>query len=122
MTIPKDEPGEALPDLEFIRIKDSGGSRSGIDRRQTPSEYDSPESRSGRDRRRGFDRRAGIDRRRTPSEYDSPESRSGRDRRRGFDRRAGIDRRRTNDRRLSGSFWEGETIERREVFRKKQGE
>jgi hypothetical protein len=92
MTIPKDGPGEALPDLEFIRIKDSGGSRSGIDRRQTPSEYDSPENRSGRDRRRGFDRRAGID------------------------------RRRTNDRRLSGSFWEGEIIERRELFRKKQGE
>jgi hypothetical protein len=92
MTIPKDGPGETLTDLEFIRIKDSGGSRSGIDRRQTPSEYDSPESRSGRDRRRGFDRRAGID------------------------------RRRTNDRRLSGSFWEGEIIERRELFRKKQGE
>jgi hypothetical protein len=92
MTIPKDEPGEVLPDLEFIRIKDSGGSRSGIDRRQTPGENDSPENRSGRDRRRGFDRRAGID------------------------------RRRTNDRRLSGSFWEGEIIERRELFRKKQGE
>ena len=92
MTTPKDGPEEALPDLEFIRIKDSGGSRSGIDRRQTPSEYDSSERRPGQDRRRDFDRRAGID------------------------------RRRTNDRRLSGNFWDGEMIERRESFRKKQGE
>lgn len=91
MTIPKDGPEEALPDLEPIRIKDSGGSRSGIDRRQIPGEFDSSEHRSGRDRRRGFDRRARID------------------------------RRRTNDRRLSGSFWYGEIIERRESFRKKQG-
>jgi len=92
MTIPKDGPEADLPDLEFIRIKDSGGTRSGIERRQSPGEYDSSERRSGRDRRRGFDRRADID------------------------------RRRTNDRRLSGSFWDGEVIERRELFRKKQGE
>ena len=92
MTISKDGPEVALPDPEFGRIKDSGGSRSGIDRRQIPSEYDSSERRLGRDRRRGFDRRADID------------------------------RRRTNDRRLSGSFWDGEIIERRESFRKKQGE
>jgi hypothetical protein len=87
MTISKDGPEAALPDVEFIRVKDSGGSRSGIDRRQTPSENDDSERRSGRDRRRGFDRRADID------------------------------RRRTNDRRLSGSFWDGEIIERRELFR-----
>jgi hypothetical protein len=91
MTIPKDGPAAALPDLAFTQIKDSGGSRSGIDRRQTPSKYDSSERRSGRDRRRGFDRRADID------------------------------RRRTNDRRLSGNFWDGAIIERRESFRKKQG-
>ena len=92
MTIPKDDPEAGLPGLEFTRIKDSGGSRSGIDRRQTPSDYNSSERRSGRDRRRGFDRRACID------------------------------RRRTDDRRLSGNFWDGEIIERRESFRKKHGE
>jgi hypothetical protein len=92
MTIPKDDPEADKPGLEFTRIKDSGGSRSGIERRQTPSEYNSSERRSGRDRRRGFDRRASID------------------------------RRRTDDRRLSGNFWDGEIIERRELFRKKHGE
>ena len=92
MTIPKDESEKAQPELEFIRIKDNGGTRCGIDRRQTPGENDSSERRSGRDRREGFDRRAGID------------------------------RRRTNDRRLSHNFWEGEIIERRESLRKKQGE
>ena len=44
MTIPKDGPEAALPDLEFIRIKDSGGSRSGIDRRQTPGETTAPKA------------------------------------------------------------------------------
>ena len=92
MTTPKDGPEAAQPELEFIRIKDNGGARSGIDRRQTPSEDDSSERRSGQDRREGFDRRAGID------------------------------RRRTNDRRLSGNFWDGEIIERRESLRKKQGD
>jgi hypothetical protein len=87
MTISKDEPEAALPDPEFGRIKDSGGSRCGSDRRQTLGEDESSERRFGRDRRRGFDRRADID------------------------------RRRTNDRRLSGSFWDGEIIERREIFR-----
>jgi hypothetical protein len=92
MTIPKDGPEATPPDLEFSRIKDNGGTRSGSDRRQAPGEYDSSERRSGRDRRRGFDRRACTD------------------------------RRRTNDRRLSSNFWDGEIIERRESFRKKQGE
>jgi len=92
MTTPKDKPEATQPELEFIRIRDNGGARSGIDRRQTPGESDSSERRSGRDRREDFDRRAGID------------------------------RRRTNDRRLSHSFWEGEIIERRESLRKKQGE
>jgi len=92
MTIPKDGPETAVPDLEIIRIKDKGGSRSGIDRRQIPGESNGSERRSGRDRRRGFDRRASID------------------------------RRRTNDRRIDGNFWDGEIIERRESFRKKQGE
>jgi hypothetical protein len=92
MTIPKDGPEAVLPNLEFSRIKDKGGARSGIERRQTPGEYESSERRSGRDRRRGFDRRAGID------------------------------RRRTDDRRLSDNFWDGGIIERRESFRKKHGE
>jgi hypothetical protein len=92
MTTPKDGLEAAQPDPEFIRIKDNGGTRSGIDRRQAPRESDNSERRSGRDRREGFDRRAGID------------------------------RRRANDRRLGHNFWEGEIIERRESLRKKQGE
>ena len=92
MTTPKDGAEAVQPELEFIRIKDNGGTRSGIDRRQAPRESDNSERRSGRDRRESFDRRAGID------------------------------RRRTNDRRLSGNFWDGEIIERRESLRKKQGE
>jgi hypothetical protein len=92
MTIPKDRSKAALPDLESIRIKDNGGTRSGIDRRQIPRERERSERRTGRDRRRGFDRRAGLD------------------------------RRRANDRRLSDNFWDGEIIERRESFRKKHGE
>jgi hypothetical protein len=91
MTIPKDGLEAAVPDLEIIRIKDKGGTRSGIDRRQIPGESEGSERRSGRDRRRGFDRRASID------------------------------RRRTNDRRIEGNFWDGEIIERRELFRKNRG-
>jgi hypothetical protein len=91
MTISDDEPEESRPELEFSRIKDNGGTRSGIDRRQAPGEYDSSERRSGRDRRRGFDRRARTD------------------------------RRRTTDRRLGENFWDGEIIERRESFRKNTG-
>ena len=91
MTIPKDGPEEILPDHESSRIKDNGGTRSGIDRRQAHHEKDISERRSGRDRRRGFDRRARTD------------------------------LRRTNDRRLSGNFWDGEVIERRESFRKNTG-
>jgi len=91
MTIPKDGPEGILPDLEYSRIKDNGGTRSGVDRRQAHREKDISERRSGRDRRRGFDRRARTD------------------------------RRRTNDRRLSGNFWDGEIIERRESLRKTTG-
>ena len=92
MTTPKDGAEATQPELEFIRIKDNGGARSGIDRRQTPGESDNSERRSGQDRREGFDRRTGTD------------------------------RRRTNDRRLSHNFWDSEIIERRESLRKKQGE
>jgi hypothetical protein len=92
MTTPKDGPAADPGEIEFIRIKDQGGTRSGAERRQTPGDNESCERRDGRDRRRGFDRRAGID------------------------------RRRTNNRRMSGNFWDGEIIERRESFRKKHGE
>jgi hypothetical protein len=91
MTPSDDEPEANRPELESGRIKDNGGTRSGIDRRQAPGEYDSSERRSGRDRRRGFDRRARTD------------------------------RRRTSDRRLGDHFWDGEIIERRESFRKNSG-
>ena len=67
-------------------------------------------SRSGRDRRQGLEPSGGN------------ESRTGRDRRRGFDRRSGIERRRSSDRRNGRYFWDGESVERRDVFRKRKKE
>lgn len=67
-------------------------------------------SRSGRDRRQGLEPLGGS------------ESRTGRDRRRGFDRRSGIERRRSSDRRNGRYFWDGESVERRDVFRKRKKE
>ena len=43
-----------------LLIKDNGGSRSGIDRRQLVRSESIPERRSGRDRREGHDRRSGC--------------------------------------------------------------
>jgi len=45
-------------------IKDRGGTRSGIDRRQNPSLHHKIERRKFKDRRRGFDRRGDLGRRR----------------------------------------------------------
>lgn len=41
-------------------IKDNGGSRSGIERRQIVYNGCIPERRSGKDRRKGVDRRSGF--------------------------------------------------------------
>lgn len=65
--------------------------------------------------------RTGMERRQQPVTFEGNDRRSGRDRRRGFDRRAGIDRRRTEDRRIGRFFWEGESVERRDAFRKRNG-
>ena len=72
-----------------VNIKDRGGSRSGHDRRQNHQSY------------------VGIERR------------SGRDRRKGYDRRSGLARRRISDRRSKNGGWDGSSIERRDIFRKK---
>ena len=45
-------------------MKDNGGSRSGIQRRQLDYTVSTPERRSGKERRKGFDRRNGLGRRR----------------------------------------------------------
>lgn len=45
-------------------MADNGGIRSGTDRRKHGYIIDFPEKRSGRDRRKGFDRRSPITRRR----------------------------------------------------------
>ena len=45
-------------------IKDNGGSRSGVDRRQFDCTERVPERRSGKERRKGFDRRMGLGQRR----------------------------------------------------------
>ena len=42
---------------------DTGGRRSGIDRRQFSYSYHIPEKRSSKDRRNGIDRRSGLDQR-----------------------------------------------------------
>lgn len=65
-------------------------------------------SRSGRDRRQGLE------------SFEGNERRAGRDRRRGFDRRTGIERRRSSNRRNGRYFWDGESVERRDVFRKRK--
>ena len=50
-------------------IKDNGGSRSGVQRRQPDYTESTPERRSGKERRKGFDRRMGLGQRR---EYQNP--------------------------------------------------
>jgi hypothetical protein len=45
-------------------MTDNGGTRSGTDRRKFQYTDNIPEKRSGRDRRRGFDRRSPLARRR----------------------------------------------------------
>ena len=49
-------------------IKDQGGTRSGIERRQFVYSEHSPERRTGKDRRREIDRRSGMGRRRGDSQ------------------------------------------------------
>ena len=46
-----------------MEIKDHGGRRSGIDRRETAIQLTFTDRRSGLERRSGFDRRSGKDRR-----------------------------------------------------------
>lgn len=50
------------PDLadRYKMIKDNGGSRSGVERRQLDYTESTPERRSGKERRKGFDRRMGL--------------------------------------------------------------
>ena len=47
-------------------MSDNGGTRSGTDRRKFQYTVHIPERRSGRDRRRGFDRRGSIAKRKDP--------------------------------------------------------
>lgn len=51
-----------LPENDEL-IKDNGGSRSGLERRQFIYTECIPERRSGKDRRKGFDRRSALGRR-----------------------------------------------------------
>ena len=48
----------------YKMIKDNGGSRSGVQRRQPDYSESTPERRSGRERRKGFDRRTSLGQRR----------------------------------------------------------
>lgn len=58
-TFPEDSPEERRSSvhMDFIGLRDKGGRRSGIDRRQFSFPIQFAERRSGKDRRRGFDRR-----------------------------------------------------------------
>lgn len=49
-----------------LKLIDNGGTRLGVDRRKFEYTAYIPERRSGRDRRKGFDRRSPIVRRRGP--------------------------------------------------------
>jgi hypothetical protein len=87
MTTTKDKrEAEALESAER-EIRDRGGARSGLERRQNEPHCEGAERRTGRDRRRGFDRRSDIE------------------------------RRRSDDRRSDRAAWDGEIIERRDAFR-----
>lgn len=86
-----DEPcleDERIP-AEVVVIRDNGGARSGVERRQKGVGFEGTERRSGRDRRQ------------IP------------------DRRAGIDRRQSDERRSERFFWDGRKVERRDAFRKR---
>ncbi len=63
--------------------------------------------------------RSGKDRRHNLAPYEGEDKRSGSDRRRGDDRRRGQVRRQTPDRR-SSKYWDGNWVERRDAFRRKQ--
>ena len=58
-TFPEDSPKERRSSfhMNFIGLKDKGGRRSEIDRRQFSFSIQFTERRSGKDRRSGFDRR-----------------------------------------------------------------
>ena len=71
-----------------VSIKDRGGTRSGIDRRQNHRAYTGLEKRSGQDRRSGVDRRSGLAKRRKPRSQGK------------------------------NGCWDGTCIERRDIFRK----
>lgn len=90
MALP-DEPCQKndRPPPEIVVIRDNGGTRSGVERRQKEVEIEGPERRSERERRQ------------TP------------------DRRAGIDRRQSDDRHSERYFWDGRKVERRDAFRKR---
>jgi len=62
--------------------------------------------------------RSGTNRRKFQYTDYIPEKRSGRDRRKGFDRRSPIARRRGSERRVSLNHWEPHPKERRVIFRK----
>ena len=66
-------------------LADSGGRRSGVERRRFFYISHIPERRSGQDRRSGRDRRSGIDRRKGEGEVVSYDRRSGIDQRKGID-------------------------------------
>ena len=80
-------------------LRENGGRRSGIDRRQISYAGHIPERRSGKDRRSSSDRRSksdrrgGEERRTYMMHIDDVIARFGLDRRSGTDRRTGEDRR-----------------------------
>jgi hypothetical protein len=90
MAASKDKSEVKKPLEDDSSIQDLGGTRSGRERRQRPEPIEGHERRTGRDRRRGFDRRSGIE------------------------------RRRSGDRRNERYFRDGESVERRDVFRRRE--
>ena len=65
-------------------LRDNGGRRSGIDRRQFSYSAHIPERRCGQDRRSRKDRRSGIERRKVTGVRISIDRRSGMERRAAF--------------------------------------
>jgi len=84
--------------VSFKNVKDNGGRRIGIDRRNFSYTKHIPNVRTQEDRRRGVDHRSGLERRsgtdrRSGKIISKKIQRPENDLREGIDRRSGLDRR-----------------------------
>ena len=87
-----------------LLLRDKGGRRLGVERRQFSYDQCIPERRSGQERRSGKDRRSGLDRRNGVERIKIIGDRITGERRNGRDRRTGKERRSAFSKVLRGIF------------------